>query len=271
MASAIHKIDPNGDTIIILRSPANPEYFALWDDSPFDNLDILGQLPFSMADEVLDKSEAAVHQAPSNDFEIMKSEHTIPDTPVGSILYHVSSAHLRMASPVFRKMLSPDAFREGHRKSDDRYYINADDWEEEVLLLFLNMLHLRSRKIPQRVDLELLAKIGIIVDYYDCGDAVEFFTTSWVYHTCAKNVPFAYSREVLLRLWVSYVFRDEYGFSAMTHIAISYCNESAMRTLGLPIPQAVLEGIEHCRTAHIKERLSRLPGNNPVFIHQILA
>ena len=181
MASAQHVIDPNADTIIILRSPGNPEYFALWDNSPFENLDALAQLPFSLAAEdieTMNTNDTTVHQAPTEGITTTGLEHTIPDVPVGSVLYCVSSRHLTLASPVFRKMLSPDGFREGYKKPDGRYYIVAEDWEEEAFLIFLNMLHLRGRKVPRYANLELLAKVGILVDYYDCEDAVGSFTTT---------------------------------------------------------------------------------------------
>jgi hypothetical protein len=118
MASAQHEIDPNADTIIILRSPGNPEYFALWDNSPFENLDALAQLPFSLAVEDVETTntnDTTVHQAPTEVITVPSLEYTIPVVPVGSVLYGVSSRHLTLASPVFRKMLSPDGFREGYK------------------------------------------------------------------------------------------------------------------------------------------------------------
>ena len=93
MASAQHEIDPNADTIIILRSPGNPEYFALWDNSPFENLDALAQLPFSLAAEdieTMNTNDTTVHQAPTEGITTTGLEHTIPDVPVGSVLYCVS-------------------------------------------------------------------------------------------------------------------------------------------------------------------------------------
>jgi hypothetical protein len=241
MASAQHEIDPNADTIIILRSSGNPEYFALWDNSPFENLDALAQLPFCLAAEDVETTntnDTTAHQAPTEGITNTSLEHTIPVVPVGSVLYCVSSRHLTLASPVFRKMLSPDGFREGYKKPDGRYYIVAEDWEEEAFLLFLNMLHTRGRKIPPRVSLELLAKVGILVDYYDCEDAVEFFTTTWR-ESLDSSVPPEYCRDLILHLWVSYVFRDAYRFRLATNWAASYCDESTLRTLGLPIPPEV--------------------------------
>jgi hypothetical protein len=241
MASAQHEIDPNADTIIILRSPGNPEYFALWDNSPFENLDALAQLPFSLAVEDVETTntnDTTVHQAPTEVITVPSLEYTIPVVPVGSVLYGVSSRHLTLASPVFRKMLSPDGFREGYKKPDGRYYIVVEDWEEEAFLIFLNMLHLRSCKIPRHANLELLAKVGILVDYYDCENAVESFTTRWM-ESFDGDVPSEYCRDLLLHVWVSYVFRDAYRFRVATNGAAGYCNEGTLRTLGLPIPPEV--------------------------------
>ncbi|CAN9310370.1 unnamed protein product [Alternaria sp. RS040] len=244
MASVQHVIDPKADTIIILRSPGNPgnpEDFALWDNSPFENLDALAQLPFSLAAEDVETTNTndnTVHQAPPEGIIMTSLEHTIPDVPVGSVLYCVSSRHLILASPVFRKMLSPDGFREGYKKPDGRYYIVAEDWEEEAFLIFLNMLHLRGRKIPRYANLELLAKVGILIDYYDCEDAVESFTNRWV-ESFNGDVPSEYCRDLLLHIWVSYVFRDAYRFRVATNGAAGYCDEGTLRTLGLPIPPEV--------------------------------
>ncbi|KAI4714352.1 hypothetical protein J4E89_000031 [Alternaria sp. Ai002NY15] len=183
MAPVVHEIDPDADTVIILRSPGDGEYFAWWDDSPFDNLDILDQLPFSMKewDTKMSISDGIeVHQSPARAFITKESDWVILNVPEGSVLYLVSSRHLELASPVFKAALSPGTWSEGCKQADGRYHITADDWEEEAFLLFMNMLHLRSPQIPKTVSLELMAKLGILIDYYNCASAVEFFTSVWM-------------------------------------------------------------------------------------------
>jgi hypothetical protein len=98
MASAQHVIDPNADTIIILRSPGNPEYFALWDNSPFENLDALAQLPFCLAAEDVETTNTndnTVHQAPTEGITVTSFEHTIPVVPrwVGTVLCFFASSY----------------------------------------------------------------------------------------------------------------------------------------------------------------------------------
>lgn len=198
MASVIYEIDPDVDTVIILRSPEDGEYFACWDDSPFDNPDILDQLPFSMPEwdtQMTISDDVEVHQSPAETFAIKRSAFRFPSVPEGYILYYVSSRYLTLASPIFRAALSSGRWCEGCKKVDGRYHITADDWEEEAFLLFMSMLHLRSREFPRSVSLELLAKLGILVDYHDCARAMEFFTTVWLNKLHSFEIQSSYCRD----------------------------------------------------------------------------
>ena len=240
MAPVIHEIDPDADTVIILRSPGDGEYFAWWDDSPFDNLDILDQLPFSMKEwdtKMSISDDIEVHQSPARTFTTKRSDWVFPNVPEGSVLYLVSSRHLKLASPVFKAALSPGTWSEGCKKADGRYHITADDWEEEAFLLFMNMLHLRSPQIPKTVSLELMAKLGILIDYYNCASAVEFFTAVWMNKIYGDKMEGEYCRETILLLWVFYLFGSKDCLDLLVDLVTYYCNESKLRTLGLPIPQ----------------------------------
>ncbi|KAI4644076.1 uncharacterized protein J4E78_009659 [Alternaria triticimaculans] len=120
MAPVVHEIDPDADTVIILRSPGDGEYFAWWDDSPFDNLDILDQLPFSMKEwdtKMSISDDIEVHQPPARAFITKESDWVILNVPEGSVLYLVSSRHLELASPVFKAALSPNRLRETLRRT----------------------------------------------------------------------------------------------------------------------------------------------------------
>jgi hypothetical protein len=66
------------------------------------------------------------------------------------------------------------------KKSDGYYYITADDWDEAPFFLLLYMLHSQTGVPPQSVSLEMMAKITVIVDYYDCGGAIKIFTNPWL-------------------------------------------------------------------------------------------
>ncbi|KAI4915328.1 hypothetical protein J4E85_010453 [Alternaria conjuncta] len=261
VAPVVHEIDPDADTVIILRSPGDGEYFAWWDDSPFDNLDILDQLPFSMKEwdtKMSISDDIEVHQSPARAFITKELDWVILNVPEGSVLYLVSSRHLELASPVFKAALSPGTWSEGCKQADGRYHITADDWEEEAFLLFMNMLHLRSPQIPKTVSLELMAKLGILIDYYNCASAVEFFTSVWMNKIYGDKMEGEYCRESILLLWVFYLFGSKDCVALLVEIMTFYCNESKLRTLGLPIPQSLSDEIEHRRHELINKKLSYL-------------
>ncbi|KAF1940630.1 hypothetical protein EJ02DRAFT_467252 [Clathrospora elynae] len=63
------------------------------------------------------------------------------NVPVGGIRYHVASEVLKLASSTLEKALSGD-WAESTRKADGRYYIVFEEWDEQALLMLLNIIHL---------------------------------------------------------------------------------------------------------------------------------
>ncbi|OAF98575.1 uncharacterized protein CC84DRAFT_1234316, partial [Paraphaeosphaeria sporulosa] len=58
------------------------------------------------------------------------------------IHYLVSSRHLMLASPWFRRTLTKEEFIEALKNpSDGQYHILARDWDEEARLILLNIFH----------------------------------------------------------------------------------------------------------------------------------
>lgn len=215
----------------------------MWDDPELDTLKALAELPLYLEDECGVKSDMGdieVQQSPADTSTAPIPANAVPLIPERPVLYYVSSHHLMLASHVFCAALVPQRWNEGHKKADGRYYITADDWDEQAFFLLMNMLHARTNQVPEPVSLEMLTKIGVLIDYYDCGNAVEFFTTAWLRNLRKNGLRYEYSRKLILWLWISYIFRKEDVFQRATRIAIAYCNESSLRTLGLPILDLVL-------------------------------
>lgn len=102
-----------------------------------------------------------------------KPDHSDP----AEVNYRVSSRHLVLASPWFKRALSEEGWSEFSRNPEDSlFHVKAADWNEEALLILLNILDLRNGKVPRAVSLEMLGKIAVLVDYYECGEALEVFT-----------------------------------------------------------------------------------------------
>jgi len=153
--------------------------------------------------------------------------------------YHCSAAHLNVASTTFCKAVS-GGWAGSKPQADGRRYIVVQDWDETALLIILRILHLRNRQVPRTIDLETLAKLAVLVDYYDCTEAVETYTTSWIASAVSSSpVPTSYCRELILWLCISTVFRSKSEFDAASQVAVRCSNDPVLRTLNLPIPVVV--------------------------------
>lgn len=158
------------------------------------------------------------------------------------IHYNVSSRHLRLASPKFESQLSGENWKEGvPDENDGRYHIPAEDWDMEALLILLNVLHHRNRQVPRSVSLEMLAKIAVLIDYYDCAEAAELCTERWVEHLRKTSpIPSSFCRNLMLWMCIAWVLRLPHEFTQTTVVAMSR-DDSELPTLGLPITGCVGE------------------------------
>jgi hypothetical protein len=157
------------------------------------------------------------------------------------IHFHVSSRHLMLASPWFKRAMTKEGWSESNRSDEDGlFHITADDWDAEAFLILLNIIHLRNRKVPRKISLEQLAKIAVLVDYYECGEVLEMFTDMWIESLEASaTIPSVYCRDLVLWIWTSWVFDLSDQFERATAVAIKR-TEKTLSTLDLPIPNMVI-------------------------------
>ncbi|PVH96337.1 hypothetical protein DM02DRAFT_674890 [Periconia macrospinosa] len=156
------------------------------------------------------------------------------------IHYHVSAQHLSLASARFKSMLFGGNWKEGVPEIDGLYYISAEDWDTEALLILLNVLHHRNRQVPRSVSLEMLAKITVLIDYYDCAEAVELCTERWVEElTMTSPIPSSFCRDLMLWMCIAWVLRLPYEFTQTTNIAIMRREGQELSALGLPLTRCI--------------------------------
>jgi hypothetical protein len=300
MAPVTHEIDPDADTIIILKNASI--VFAPWNES----MDVQGQARVSTILEAASdyrreistfqkkkKMMLARKKKMANRAVVSPTSHskcpkdclcqlsqisTIADTlnsvenltaaigiepcsPMGAsaessdalssstpgiklgtlevedIHFRVSSRHLILASPWFKRAMKKEGWSESGRSSEDGlFHVTAEDWDAEAFLILLHIFHLRNRQVPRTVSLEMLAKIGVLVDYYECGETIELFTAMWIDSVKSSNsVPSAYCRDLILWIWTSWVFDIDNYFEQSTAVAIKRSNET-FHILHLPIP-----------------------------------
>lgn len=153
------------------------------------------------------------------------------------IHYLVSSRHLMLASPWFKRLLSTEEYAEGSKESDGLYHIPASEWDEQALLILLNIFHVRTRQVPATVSLEMLAKIAVLVDYYELENAevIERDVKDWTAGVRLNApMPESYCRDLILWIYVSQVFGMNQEFEKATALAITG-SKDPIQTLGLPI------------------------------------
>ncbi|KAL7903657.1 hypothetical protein GGI35DRAFT_403840 [Trichoderma velutinum] len=216
MEPTLHKLDANGDTLLTLSNSNQlfVKYRPPW-KSALPQHDVLKELQL----------------------------WTIPTGPTkksttGSIQMQLSSKHLQLASDYFSKMLANDNWKESTPKDGFSFSIPASGWNEEAFLTVMRILHAQTTRLPQIVNLEMLAKIAVIVDYYQCHGATDFFTKAWI-AKLEEPLPTSFGRSLLLRFLVSWVFSEADTFRQLSQIIIRESRGPA-NAQDLPIPGAII-------------------------------
>ncbi|VUC25792.1 unnamed protein product [Clonostachys rosea] len=149
----------------------------------------------------------------------------------------VSSAHLCLASPVFRKTIR-GSFKESIIRRDGFYEIRASEWDIEAFLVVLDTIHGHNRHVPKKISLELLVKVSTIVDYYDCHESVDRYIDIWI-PQLESDLPKSYDEKVPIWLSISWVFRLTIIFEKMVKLAVMQLQD-LMVMRGLPLTQAII-------------------------------
>jgi hypothetical protein len=221
MARVVHEIDPDADTLIVLRSTKNS--FSPWDEN--DNGQVQTDVPL--------KPELDDMWSPRMSSKMHKRQRQSH--------FRVSSRHLMLASPWFKRAMTKEGWSESSRSQEDGlFHVRADDWDAEAFLILLNIIHLRNKKVPRTISLVQLAKIAVLVDYYECEEVMEMFLDVWSEPLKASApIPLGYCRDLVLWIFVSWTFGLGDSFEQATAVAIDR-SKKTLSTLDLPIPAKVL-------------------------------
>lgn len=258
MKSSPYELDPGGDIELVLKNqtlvfawsndslectfleyvpppPASEDYPRDWDEehveeppAPENNSDEDEPAP---PDEVLPEDEK-----PANEDNPIWG-HVQADGQPNMVRLRVSSRHLILASPVFRKMLE-GPWVESHACHGRLREISVGEWDLEAFIIVLDIIHGHHRLVPRSLRLAMLAKVAVIVDYYDCVEVVEVFWDYWL-KGLKKDLPTSYGSESLLVLLVSWVFSAVDIFEKMTELAVRH-SKCLIKVADLPIPGEIL-------------------------------
>lgn len=223
-------IDPDGEVIFLLEDANAP--FAVWDADKISKLTPKKPVKKPAKKKLkLDNTKVSLQNSP-NQGEIISHLRAPPQKNQEHIRIQVSAKHLTLASPVFKKTLSG-----GWKESDifakkGSIELVIQYWDLEVFLLFMRIIHCRHQDLPSKVTLEMLAKIGVLADYYACPDAITFFANLWI-DQLKDDLPTRYSRDLVLWMFVSWYFKKDEEYAECASIAMTQSN-APITNLDLP-------------------------------------
>ncbi|GLA19442.1 hypothetical protein AnigIFM62618_007551 [Aspergillus niger] len=236
MDQPTHIIDPEGEVAIVLRN-ANPPFAP---DNYEDMTEEMNSFKLSGAceglpDEQPDEKRLAEEQPSETPTEDAHLSETSDDK-----CFHirVSAKHLIFASPVFRNILTGGWKESVAYLSKGFVEITAESWDIEALLILLRAIHGQQSQIPRKLSLEMLAKIAVLINYYDCKDAVSILTDLWI-NGLEEKIPLTYSRDLMLWVWVSQFFKLSSKFKTSTSNAMTYC-DGLITSCGLPTTEKIM-------------------------------
>jgi hypothetical protein len=83
----------------------------------------------------------------------------------------------------------------------------------------MDIIHGRTRKVPEALSLEMLTKIAVLVDFYECLEVVEMWSKIWI-EKLKSTVPGNYSMELMLWVCISWVFQQAEIFQKVIKVAM---------------------------------------------------
>ncbi|SPJ71797.1 uncharacterized protein FTOL_01525 [Fusarium torulosum] len=156
----------------------------------------------------------------------------------------VSAKHLALASSYFEKMFA-GPFTEGKLDHSGLRQVTASDWDPEAFNIILTIIHGYHRDVPRSLNLEMLAKLAMIVDYYQCHESVELYADIWL-ESLKSKIPTAYGKDCILCMFISWVFVQPDIFQKMTRLALRHSGK-LIEAENFPIPTDLLEQIDKAR------------------------
>lgn len=218
----VYEVDPEADTLLIIPHPSKA--FAPWDDSS-------PSAPAQDASFVY----AGILRGASRPPNIYASIASSPETRI-----KVSSKHLSLASKHFRNKFhhlerEPD-------EADGRTHVTLAGYDPAAVIIVMDIVHGRGRKVPKTLDLETLSKVAVFVEAFRFFEAVEVYAERW-FERLGGEVPAEYGRDLVLWIYASYVFRQGEIFKRATRTAVLKSNEP-IQTLGLQIRDGVISKSE---------------------------
>jgi hypothetical protein len=234
MNEPFHDLTPRGDVLLVLELRC--------DQLP--SLDVPASEDVPVSEDVLVSDDPIVVEEPTVSEESPPykdvSSYSDNDLDQLEVRIRVSSGHLRLASTYFDKMLGGGWLEGSTLRNDGCVEVrlqNDSEKDPSAFLILLNIIHGHTRKVPRALDLKMLTRLAVLVDYYDCHEVIEVFSDIWI--DGLKNaLPKTYSADLVRWVWISWVFNKSEQFRDAMRIAQRQ-SKGAIKTYWLPIPSLI--------------------------------
>jgi hypothetical protein len=131
--------------------------------------------------------------------------------------FRVSSKVLRLASPVFARLLGP-SFQEGQKlRQEGCVVVELEDDDAPLMKLILDVLHYQADITYQDVNAEKLARLAIHCDKYDCTKALGPWVSTWFKDVAVTPGDMV---ELGFRLLAAYLLNDSGRFAQISKEAM---------------------------------------------------
>ncbi|KAH7233702.1 hypothetical protein BKA59DRAFT_320428 [Fusarium tricinctum] len=261
MKSSLLQLDPLGDALLILRCPNEQRIPPAHDQESSDS----GETDEATPSEIKNKQSV---KSPKTWEDLESLPPYLDNGDANEIQFRVSTRHLCIVSPVFKAMIE-GKYKESQPNNQGLLEIGASDWNAHALIILLDIIHGHHYQVPRKLDVEIVAHIGLLVDYYDCLEVVQIFFDRWrlgildwttdfwgpvVGHPASKRKSFG--RNGTLLLFIAWAFRCSSAFSGLSSWAI--VNTEGVIETDLPIPTQVPAKIDEKRVEFIDQLFSKL-------------
>ncbi|KAG5962471.1 hypothetical protein E4U57_006969 [Claviceps arundinis] len=243
-----YDLDPQGDTILVLRCPntcqpvwePKDEVSKLKQKNETRRRNLFGLYYMSETEDAPEPTPEPIAPTVESSVPNDSGEAHGDNSERNDVQFRLSSRHLALASPVFKTMLNgswkesaaPSSRSKKSRKprkplkhgtdSSTRYGLTATEWDDEVFLMLMNIIHGRNTRVPLSVDLITLMKMSVLVDYYQCQEVSQVVVGLWI-DKLSDKIPTTYGRDCVIWIFVSWVFSRSDIFEKMTLLAIRTC------------------------------------------------
>ncbi|KAL6904332.1 hypothetical protein GGI43DRAFT_432880 [Trichoderma evansii] len=233
-------IDNKGDTLLILRYPNRPFKKADQDDLWDNHLELHDDDTNIYKSHLLDKK---------GEFRDTGVSYPASKNPRKDVSWRVSSQKLKNASVYFRDLAAEDWKESNISEQGYKYTITVEGWSSRVLHKLILAMHGEHFHLDGvKSEPKLGAQLAVIIDAYQCHNLVRLRF---------PPVPgrYPYNENLLFSFFSSWVFGDEECFEIFSK-SIIIQTRGRMHTLGMPVPESIIDAIDQRRQYYIDEMLN---------------